>query len=61
MRNEPKLPFLPGMVFSDPTKQNFSKPQNFRVCSNTLVEKQKLYIPKPTLNIDSDIKKRLSQ
>lgn len=57
--HQQKLPFLPGMVFNDPSKQNFSKPQNFKINSNTLVEQKKLVIPKPTIEIDVDIQKRL--
>lgn len=45
MKNEKKVPFLPGMNFDNPDKENFKKIQNFTISQGAMVcKKDKLDI-----------------
>ncbi len=37
-----KIPYLPGMIFEDPDRENFRKNQNFVIQANTMIEKKDL-------------------
>ena len=40
MKNDTKIPFLPGMNFEDPDKENFKKIQNFTINQGAMVCKK---------------------
>ena len=47
-----KIPFLPGMVFEDPDKEDYKKNQSFQICAKTMIEKENknsIYNPTETL------------
>lgn len=48
------------MVFKDPVQEKHHKGQNFVLCSKTMVEKNSLHIPKPKINVPSNLEQNLT-